>query len=140
MKPTSDVRRGLVASTWEGGFAQAFITWTTGWFLIAFGRRLGADALQLGVLAALPVLAQVVQVGSAYLFETAGHVRRSFTVWVLVVARVLKVVFTERASNLWRQCRAQAAGDCAFLLALRCQRREPPDDRIGAGTRLFGGS
>ena len=37
---------------------------------------------------------------------------------------MLKVVFTQRASNLWRQCRAQAAGDCAFLLALRCQRRE----------------
>src|SRR5439155_26523220 len=86
------VRSGVVASTWEGAFAQAFITWTTGWFLIAFGRRLGADALLLGVLAALPVLAQVVQLASAYLLETAATVRRSFTTRVLLAARLLWLV------------------------------------------------
>ena len=56
-RPPSDVRRGLIASTWEGAFAQAFILWTGGVFLVDFGRRLGADEGMLGVLASLPFLA-----------------------------------------------------------------------------------
>jgi hypothetical protein len=91
-RPPSDIRRGLAASVWEGGFAQAYITWTTGYFLIAFGTHLGADPMQLGVLAALPVLAQAAQLGSAYLFETAVDRRRPVTVWTLLVARALWVV------------------------------------------------
>src|SRR5262245_60121574 len=88
----SDVRRGLAASVWEGAFAQAFITWTTGYLLMDFGRRLGADDLMLGVLAALPVLAQVAQLWSAYLLESEPGRRKALTTWTLVVARGLWVV------------------------------------------------
>src|SRR5262245_28525099 len=88
----SDIRRGLAASVWEGAFAQAFITWTTGYLLMDFGRRLGADDFELGLLAALPVLAQVAQLWSAYLLESDPGRRRSFTTWTLVVARGLWVV------------------------------------------------
>src|SRR5687767_14138151 len=88
-RPASDVRRGLVASTWEGAFAQAFITWTSGVFLVDFARRLGGDAVVLGVLAALPFLAQTAQVGTAWVYERAGVGRAAITRRTLLAARLL---------------------------------------------------
>ena len=98
-RPASDIRRGLVASTWEGAFAQAFILWTGGVFLIDFGRRLGADEAMLGVLAALPFLAQVVQLVTAGIYERAGAARAAITRRTLLAARLLWVV--PAALALW---------------------------------------
>lgn len=91
-RPPSDIRRGLVASTWEGAFAQAFITWTSGVFLVEFARRLGADDVMLGWLAALPFLAQTVQIATAWVYERADHGRRDITAWTLLLSRLLWVV------------------------------------------------
>ena len=91
-RPPSDVRRGLIASTWEGAFAQAFILWTGGVFLVDFGRRLGADEGMLGVLASLPFLAQAVQLLTAGLYERAGAARAAITRRTLLAARLLWVV------------------------------------------------
>jgi MFS family permease len=88
-RPPSDIRRGLVASTWEGSFAQAFITWTGGVFLVDFGRRLGADASMLGVLAALPFLAQAVQLGTAAVYERHVAARGAITRRTLLAARLV---------------------------------------------------
>jgi len=88
----SDVRRGLSASTWEGAFAQVFITLTGGVFLIDFARHSGADEATLGVLAAIPFLAQVIQVVTGAVYERAGPTRASITAWTLLLARVAWVV------------------------------------------------
>ncbi len=81
-----------MASTWEGAFAQAFILWTGGVFLIDFGRRLGADEGMLGVLASLPFLAQAVQLLTAGIYERAGAARATITRRTLLAARLLWVV------------------------------------------------
>lgn len=88
----SDTRRGLVASTWEGAFAQAFILWTGGVFLVDFGRRLGAGDGMLGVLASLPFLAQAVQVFTAGVYERRVHARAAITRRTLLAARLLWLV------------------------------------------------
>lgn len=98
-RPPSDVRRGLIASTWEGAFAQAFILWTGGVFLVDFGRRLGADEGMLGVLASLPFLAQAVQLLTAGLYERAGAARAAITRRTLLAARLLWLV--PAALALW---------------------------------------
>ena len=88
-RPPSDIRRGLIASTWEGAFAQAFLTWTSGVFLVEFARRMGANDVLLGWLAALPFLAQTIQIATAWVYERAGHGRRDITAWTLVLSRLL---------------------------------------------------
>src|SRR5438132_7121121 len=91
-RPPSPVRSGLVASTWEGAFAQAFVTWTSGVFIVDFARKLGAGDAGLGLLAALPFFAQTLQLATAWMFEKSLDGRRSFTSRTLVVARLLWVV------------------------------------------------
>src|SRR6188508_1407167 len=88
----SKIRSGLVAATWEGAFAQAFVTWTSGIFLVKFALRLGASDATLGLLAALPFLAQTVQVATAALLERGHQRRRAFTANTLLAARLLWLV------------------------------------------------
>ena len=88
----SQIRSGLVAATWEGAFAQAFVTWTSGIFLVKFALRLGASDALLGLLAALPFLAQTIQVGTAALLERGHEGRRAFTANTLLASRLLWLV------------------------------------------------
>ena len=88
-RPPSPIRRGLAASTVEGSFAQAFISWTSGVFLVKFATKLGVDDVMLAVIAAVPVLAAVAQVGTAWIYERVGDGRRAITIWTLLAARVL---------------------------------------------------
>jgi MFS family permease len=83
------LRRGLVASTWEGAFAQAFLTLTSGVFLVKHALRLGASDAVLGLLAALPFLAQTLQLATAWWLERGIEGRRGFTAWTLLAARLL---------------------------------------------------
>jgi hypothetical protein len=88
----SPVRSGLVAATWEGAFAQVFLTLTSGVFVVRFADRLGAGDDGLAVLTALPFLAQAIQGGTGWLLERfAGH-RRGFTAWTLLLARLAWLV------------------------------------------------
>jgi MFS family permease len=88
----SKIRSGLVAATWEGAFAQAFITWTSGIFLVKYALRLGASDALLGLLAALPFLAQTLQVATAALLERGHEGRRALTANTLLAARLLWLV------------------------------------------------
>jgi len=88
----SPIRRGLVASTWEGSFATVFLTLTTGIFLVGYPIQLGASDRWIGTLAALPFLAQTVQIATAWVYERAGKQRRSITAWTLVASRLLWLV------------------------------------------------
>lgn len=56
----------------EAGFGWANFTLLNGVFLIGFALALGANNLQVGIIVAIPLLANLVQLISAYVLETTG--------------------------------------------------------------------
>ncbi|MBN1692375.1 MAG: MFS transporter [Dehalococcoidales bacterium] len=71
-KPTisdRDLSQGLRWMALEGGFSQGFFSITTSGFLAAFALALGANNLQIGILAAIPFIMQIVQLPSIWLVE-----------------------------------------------------------------------
>ena len=76
---SSSLRSGLVASTWEGAFAQVFITLTSGVFVVRYAVRNGAGDAALGLLAAIPFLAQTLQLATAWVYERHRGARREST-------------------------------------------------------------
>ena len=92
LKP-EQVRKGLNISIWEGAFATAHLTLTSGVFLVGYALMLGVNDFQLGLLAALPFLAQMVQPLAALLVQTLKK-RKTFTlngsiffrgIWIVLV-------------------------------------------------------
>ncbi len=65
----SQVQAGLRGVLKDGLTTQAMLTLTGGAFLVDFALQFGASNLLIGVLAAIPFLAQLVQVPSIYLVE-----------------------------------------------------------------------
>ncbi|HWR82716.1 MAG TPA: MFS transporter [Candidatus Deferrimicrobium sp.] len=82
------VRKWLTYVTVEGACATVFIVLTGGAFLTGLALHLGASDFEIGLLAAIPFLAQVMQLLSAYLVDRTGH-RKAITLWSSVVARQL---------------------------------------------------
>ena len=87
------IRRGLKISVWEGAFATVHLTLTSGVFLIGYALLLGVNDFQLGLLTALPFLAQMVQPFSALLVQNLKE-RKAFTlagsvffrgIWIFLV-------------------------------------------------------
>jgi MFS family permease len=78
--PISQVQRGMRVSIVEGIFAQVFISVTLGSFVTAFALFLGANDFTLGLITALPVLSQLVQLPAAWLIERLGN-RKAITFW-----------------------------------------------------------
>ena len=76
----SQVRYGMRMSIGDGFFAQIFLTVTSGSLLTALLLFLGATDFVLGLVTALPVLAQLVQLPAAWMVERRGD-RRAITVW-----------------------------------------------------------
>jgi MFS family permease len=76
----SQVRQGMRMSIGDGVFAQMFIGVTTGSFVTALAIFLGATDFVLGLITALPVLAQLVQLPAAWMVERRGD-RRAIAVW-----------------------------------------------------------
>ncbi len=74
----------MTFSTWEGVFATVFTALTQGVFAIGFAEMLGANYFYYGVLAAIPNIAVVVQVLTAYKLQ--GHERRK---WFTTITSVL---------------------------------------------------
>jgi MFS family permease len=71
-KPTisdKDLSGGLRWMALEGGFSIGFFSITTSGFLAAFALALGANNLQIGILAALPFAMQVVQIPAIWVVE-----------------------------------------------------------------------
>jgi len=64
-----EVASGLRWLTWEGMVSMGFGSITTSGFLAAFALALGANILQIGILAALPFLGQVLQIPTILLVE-----------------------------------------------------------------------
>jgi MFS family permease len=87
------IRRGLKISVGEGAFATVHLTLTSGVFLIGYALMLGVNDFQLGLLTALPFLAQMIQPFSALLVQNLKE-RKAFTlagsvffrgIWILLV-------------------------------------------------------
>lgn len=71
-KPTlsdQDVRHGLRMMTWEGIASLAMFSVTTSGLLAGFVLALGANNLQIGILAAIPFIMQLLQIPSLWLVE-----------------------------------------------------------------------
>lgn len=71
-KPTiseKDIANGLRWFAWEGTASLGLFSITTSGFLAAFALALGANNLQIGILAALPFIMQILQLPSIWLVE-----------------------------------------------------------------------
>ena len=75
LSPTQ-VSRGLRLLLWDGGLATVKITLTTGAFLAGFALWLGASERLIGVIMALPWLAQAAQLLAPRIIETVKSRRR----------------------------------------------------------------
>ncbi|MES2464023.1 MAG: MFS transporter [Armatimonadota bacterium] len=88
-----DVLRGLRLSIWEGVWATAFVALTTGAFQVGFARSLGASDFVLGLMAALPAAANLLQLPASLYVERHGERRKfaAFTagggrwIWALIL-------------------------------------------------------
>lgn len=82
------IRRSLHASTLDGVFAALFSNATGGAILSGFFLELGANSSQIGLLAAIPMLANLLQPLGAYFSEltTSRHI---YCLWIYGIARSL---------------------------------------------------
>jgi len=83
-----EVERGLVLTVRDGVFTQMMVTLTGGVFLIDFALGLGASNLAVGVIAAIPALANLLQLPAVALVESIRR-RRAIVVILSVPARAL---------------------------------------------------
>jgi MFS family permease len=80
------VRRWLPFITIEGSLANVFIVLTGGAFITALALLFGANDFEIGVLAAIPFLAQIAQLSSAFFVEQIKN-RKSVVWWLSVTGR-----------------------------------------------------
>jgi MFS family permease len=69
------LRRALRLSVWDGVFAGLFANLTGGVFLVGYALTLKASEVQIGLLSAFPLLANISQPFSTYLIERVGRRR-----------------------------------------------------------------
>ncbi len=74
--------------TWEGVVSMGFTSVTTGGFLAAFALALGANNFQIGMLGAIPFLAQPLQIPTILLVEKLRH-RKATTVIAWLMSHLL---------------------------------------------------
>lgn len=86
-----EVEQGLSNIIFDGITTHAFVTLTGGIFLIAFALELGASNIIIGLLAAIPALAELVQIPSVGLIEKFRN-RRIITIVTSVMSRGLWIV------------------------------------------------
>ena len=82
----TSVRKWLTFASVEGACANVFTVLTSGAFLTGLALMLGADDLALGLLGAIPFLAQVAQLLAAYLVDRTGY-RKVICLWFSVAGR-----------------------------------------------------
>ncbi len=73
------VAHGLQMMTWQGITSQVRITLTESVFLVGFALALNAPNTLIGVLAAIPFIAQLLQIPSVYLIHKVGK-RKQFNI------------------------------------------------------------
>jgi len=85
-----EIQSGLRTLIKEGLASQVMVSLTMGVFLVAFALKLGASNTTIGLLAAIPSLAQLVQIPAIYLIEKVCN-RRAISVYALAGARLFWV-------------------------------------------------
>jgi len=83
-----DIESGLRWFTFEGMAALGFFSITTSGFLAAFALALGANNLQIGILAALPFIMQTLQLPAIWLVERFRR-RKAIALMTWVPAQLL---------------------------------------------------
>jgi hypothetical protein len=136
-----EVQSGLRAIITDGMASTSMVTLTGGAFLVAFALKLGASNLVIGLLAAIPPLAQLIQIPSIYLVERIRNRRvismaasaggRSF--WLLIA--LIPFLFPTEASLTFLL--PAILVNSAFTAVSNCSwnswmRDLVPQDRLGA--------
>jgi MFS family permease len=124
-----DAGQGLRNSIYDGAFAQIMSVLTSGIFLTGFALLLGANELHIGILAAIPFVAQLTQLGSSFVIEQKGKRKRTclafanvnryswllvfavllfrnpehnpISIWILVGASILSYLFGSAGGVAW---------------------------------------
>jgi MFS family permease len=86
-----ELRSGLNAVIKDGLASQAMATFTGGIFLVAFALHLGASNTIIGILAAIPPLAQLLQIPAIYLVEKI-RLRKPICVYASLLSRVFWIL------------------------------------------------
>ncbi len=87
----AEIRTSLQASTLDGVFASVFSNITSGVLLTNFLLELGANSTEIGLLASIPMLANLMQPIGAYFSEQTTS-RHSYCLWVYGISRSLWMV------------------------------------------------
>jgi hypothetical protein len=82
-----DVQKGLKIVIWDGLAAEVMTVFSSGTFLVSMALLLGANSMQIGLLAALPLATNVFQLASIWLVGRY-HNRRIVAVLCAYFARV----------------------------------------------------
>lgn len=99
LHPAKDaLRASLKASTIDGVFATVFSNVTGGVLLTGFLMQLGASPSQIGLLASIPMIANLIQPIGAYWSEQVSS-RRWFCFWIYGISRLLWLVLV--AAIFW---------------------------------------
>jgi len=105
----SSRRRGFKLTLYEAGFANVFTELTSGPRQIGFALLLGARDLQVGMLSALPHLANLSQLTASFLLERTGK-RKALTLvtsglsrllWVAIILLPLSLFSSFSDSRSW---------------------------------------
>jgi MFS family permease len=83
----AEVQAGLSAIIGDGLATQAMVTLTGGIFLVAFALQLGASATIIGLLAAIPPLAELIQIPAITIVDRLRN-RRMICVGASILARL----------------------------------------------------
>jgi len=86
-----DIKKGLSFIIRDGLATQAMVTLTSGIFLVAFGLEMGASNTVIGLLAAIPPLAELIQMPAISIVERVRN-RRLICVCASIVARLFWIV------------------------------------------------
>lgn len=85
------IRKALSLSIWDGIFANLYANLTGGVFLVGYALALKATEVQIGLLAAFPLMANVAQLFFTYVIELIGR-RRPLALWGGAFARLIWLV------------------------------------------------
>lgn len=99
---------GIRYSLWESALSNVGLILTTGTYLTAFALLMGAEPVHIGLMAALPGLANVLQLAGSYIVQKTGARKRltllcyfwSCLIWPLIIA-LPWMVFHWQVSGLW---------------------------------------
>ncbi|MCM3634384.1 MFS transporter [Paenibacillus camelliae] len=80
-KPKSSYRKGMQVAVVEGMWAMLLLTMLTGPFLTAYLLYLGANSKQIGIVLAIPALANLLQVVAAMYMQRLVNRKRAFIIF-----------------------------------------------------------